>query len=51
MGPEGCPQKYGSNCQEDRGLLFDPNKSSSWTANKNFSLFLEESLEYEGTVP
>lgn len=50
VGPEGCPQEYGSNCKENRGLLFNPDKSTSWTANRNFSLFLEENLGYEGTV-
>ncbi|CAG8953789.1 hypothetical protein HYFRA_00006681 [Hymenoscyphus fraxineus] len=48
VGPQGCPQKYGSNCEENRGLLFHPERSTSWTANNNFSLFLEEKLGLEG---
>ncbi|CAG8981147.1 hypothetical protein HYALB_00005862, partial [Hymenoscyphus albidus] len=48
VGPQGCPQKYGSNCDDNRGLLFHLENSTSWTANNNFSLFLEEKLGLEG---
>ena len=53
MSPSGCPNDTSpsSSCQQARGGLFDPKRSSSWKSFVNYSLELEVNLGYNDTAP
>ncbi|OCL10878.1 acid protease [Glonium stellatum] len=50
--PEACSTTDGSNCDSDRGFLYERNASSTWsqTGFYNLSLFLESRLGYSGAA-
>ena len=53
MSPSGCPNDTSplSSCQQARGGLFDPKRSTSWESIGNYSLELGVSLGYSFTAP
>jgi hypothetical protein len=50
VAPAGCPDKYGSSCAKDRGGIFDPDNSTTWTNIGLFMLQLETNLGYAGML-
>ncbi|TVY48337.1 Candidapepsin [Lachnellula occidentalis] len=46
--PQGCPDKYGSNCAKDRGGIFTVDNSTTWTNIGLYTLELETNLGYTG---
>lgn len=51
ISAEGCPDFYGSDCEDSRGFLFNPNVSQSWTPNSIYQTGLEENLGMDSSGP
>lgn len=48
--PQGCPDKYGSDCAKSRGGIFTVDNSTTWTNIGLYTLELETNLGYTGTL-
>ncbi|TVY52547.1 Candidapepsin-8 [Lachnellula cervina] len=46
--PQGCPDKYGSDCAKNRGGIFTVENSTTWTNIGLYTLELETNLGYTG---
>ncbi|TVY15848.1 Candidapepsin-8 [Lachnellula arida] len=46
--PQGCPDKYGSDCAKDRGDIFTVENLTTWTNIGLYTLELETNLGYAG---